>query len=109
MPDAVYLGAGLDAFRSHVLIPVELQEDLCIVLGGSREHPLHARQRRERLLDRARYQALDLFRRRTFVGDLDENPGEFDIRELLERQQARGDQSDQCECDEHDYSRDRPP
>jgi hypothetical protein len=34
MPDTVHLGASLDTFRSHVLVPIELQEDLCVVLGG---------------------------------------------------------------------------
>ena len=108
VPDAIHLGAGLDAFRPHVLVPIELQEDLRLVFGGLREHPLHARQRRERLLDGAGYQAFDLFRRRTFVRDLDEDPGKLDVREFLERQEPRRNQPDQRKRNEHDHGRHGP-
>ena len=107
--DAVDLGAGLDTLRPHVLVPVELQEDLCVVFGRRRGHAFHAGQGRKRFLDGARNQPLDLLGRRSLVRDLDEDPGKLDVRKLLERQQAGCDQPDQGERDEDDHGRDRPP
>jgi len=36
--NAIDLGSRLDALGAHTLIPAELQEDLCLSLGRTREH-----------------------------------------------------------------------
>ena len=85
MPDAVDLGPGFDALGSHVLVPVELQEDPRFGIRRRRVHALHAGQGSERLFHGAGYQALDFLRRRTFVRDLDKDSRKLDVREFLER------------------------
>ena len=109
MTDTVDLGTGLDTFRAHVLVPVELQEYLRVALGGCREHLLHAGQGSEGFFHRPRDQPLDFLRRRTLVRDLDEDPGKLDVGKFLERQETGRDQPYQRQRDEDDHGGDRSP
>ena len=88
MSNSVDLGPGLDALGAHALVPAELQEDLRLSLGRTREHALYAGQGCESLLDRACDQALDFLGRGSLVRNLHEDAGELDVGKFLQRQQA---------------------
>ena len=64
------------------------------ILARARVDLLDARKRRERVFDRLRDELFDFLGRRARIGDGHAHEGEGDVRELLERQQARGDEAD---------------
>ena len=93
-PDRIELGAHIERGGVHVAIPVEQHREGRLVGLGARPDFLDARQRRERLLDRAHHQFLHLLRGRPRVRDDDLHAGERDVRHGLEPQQLARDQAD---------------
>ena len=102
----VELGAHLERRLLRVAIPVEEHRELRFVGPRRRLDLLDAGQRRKRLLDGANDELFHLLGRRAGVGDGHLHSREGDVREILEPQQLRRDQSDREHGQEHHHRRD---
>ncbi len=107
MSYGVDLRPRFDALGTHRLAPAELQENLGLAVARAGAHSLDAGKGSKRFLERAGNQPFDFFRRGSRVRHLNEDSGEFDVREFLQRQQARRNYADERQRDEYDDRRHR--